>query len=141
MALLSSLTKPDGLWNNGLAAVRVLTGIFLIYHSSQALIPEDMAGFSKWLGELNVPFPDTMPYIGKGAEFIGGICLIPGIFTRYACILLIGNFMFITLVMGHGKIFTDAQHPFLFVMLSCVFLFAGPGPWSLDQRIANRKSQ
>ncbi len=33
---------------------------------------------------------------------------------------------------GHGKIWYEDQHPFLFVLLAFVFFFIGGGKWSVD---------
>jgi putative oxidoreductase len=43
--------------------------------------------------------------------------------------------------MGHGKIFSDDQHPFLFVLLSLVFFFSGPGKWSMDELLFKMDKQ
>ena len=136
--MIRHLLNSKGLWQNGLAIIRMITGAFLIYHSTQALETADMEGFAKWLDDRHFPFPAFMAYAGKGAELLGGVCLVLGLFTRLATILLICTFSFITFVMGGGKIFTDAQHPFMFVLMALVFLFSGPGKWSLDERFFNR---
>ncbi len=137
--MINWLLNSKGAWENGLAIVRLIVGIFLIYHGTQAFVTEDMKGYAQWLTDLHVPMPALMPYIGKAAEFLGGLCLALGLFTRIASIVLVLNFTFITFVMGHGKIFTENQHPFLFVLVSMIFLFIGPGRWSLDHRIFNKE--
>ena len=131
--------NSNGIWENGFALVRFVTGIFLIVHGTQAFAAEDMKGYAQWLTDLHVPLPAQMAYIGKGTELLGGLCLALGLFTMVATVLLIITFCFVTFVMGHGKIFTEDQHPFLFVLLSLIFFFIGPGRWSLDHRIFNRE--
>ena len=137
--MTNRLLNSKGVWENGLAIIRVIIGIFLIYHGTQAFVTEEMKGYVQWLADLHVPMPSVMPYVGKATELLGGLCLVLGLFTRVATIMLIINFTFITFVMGHGKIFTENQHPFLFVLLSLIFLFVGPGRWSLDYRIFNKE--
>jgi putative oxidoreductase len=46
----------------------------------------------------------------------------------------------VTFGMGHGKVFTDDQHPFLFVLLALAFFFTGPGKWSMDRIISKGTS-
>jgi putative oxidoreductase len=91
-----------------------------------------MKGYVQWLSDLHFPVAYVFVYAGKLTELLGGILLALGLFTRLASIFLVLTFTLITFVMGEGKIFTDAQHPFLFIMLSLVFLFAGAGSFSLD---------
>lgn len=69
------------------------------------------------------------------AEFVCGIFLIFGLFTRAAVILLIIN-MATALTMAHDwKIFTDGQLPFLFFTGFIVLFLLGPGKISLDSLI------
>jgi len=69
------------------------------------------------------------------AEFVCGIFLVFGLFTRAAVILLIIN-MATALTMAHDwAIFTDGQLPFLFFTGFIVLLLLGPGKLSLDSLI------
>jgi uncharacterized membrane protein YphA (DoxX/SURF4 family) len=42
---------------------------------------------------------------------------------------------------GDGKIWYEDQHPFLFVLLAAVFFFTGPGKWSIDYLLFNKKQE
>ncbi len=132
--MMKSFLGPAGLWDKGFAIVRIVTGMFLIFHGTQAFNAEDMKGYAQWLTDLHFPAPAFMAYAGKACELLGGVCLLLGLFTKLASIFLFVTFCTITFGMGHGKIFTEDQHPFMFAMISLIFLFAGPGPWSLDKR-------
>jgi uncharacterized membrane protein YphA (DoxX/SURF4 family) len=136
--MLNRLFNSKGVWENGLAIVRIVTGAFLIYHGKEVFQTEDMNGYAKWLTDLHFPVPAFMAYAGKATELLGGLCITLGLFTRLATLSLTISFTTITFGMGHGKIFTEDQHPFLFVLLALVFFFSGPGPWSLDGRLFNR---
>jgi putative oxidoreductase len=136
--MINRLFSSKGAWDNGLAIVRVVTGSFLIFHGTQMFQTEDMKGYGQWLSDLHVPLPVIMAYTGKATELIGGLCLALGLLTRLATISLTISFTVITFVMGHGKIFSDDQHPFLFILLALVFFFSGPGPWSLDHLLFDR---
>jgi putative oxidoreductase len=41
---------------------------------------------------------------------------------------------------GKGRVFMEDQHPFLFILLAFVFFFTGPGKWSLDYLLFERRS-
>src|ERR1700730_9567507 len=128
--------SAQGLWQNtGLGLIRILVGAFMVYHGSEVFDQDKMNGYEKWLTDLHFPSPALMAYLGKGSEFVGGIFLTLGLFTRLAIIPLIITMAVICFGMGHGKIFMDDQHPFLFILLFLVFFFCGPGSWSLDKLI------
>ena len=120
------------IWFEGIALVRITTGILLIFHGLQVFETQDMTGFSDLLFNMSIPFPEAMAYTGKVVELVGGIFMIVGLFTRPIATLLFVTFLFITFVMGEGKIFTDNQHPFLFALISLMFLFTGAGRVSID---------
>ena len=72
-------------------------------------------------------------YAGKAAELVAGILLTLGLFTRLGALICIGTLAYITFILGHGKFWYEDQHPFMFVLFGLLFLFSGPGAWSLDE--------
>lgn len=125
------LTSSQSLSNKGVVIVRIIIGILLIVHGSQAFSQQEMSEYGPWMKDLGVPFPLLSAYIGKIIEFLGGMCLVLGIYMRVACILLMFTFLFITIVMGGAKILTDGQHPFLFFLFSLLFFFCGDSGYSV----------
>ena len=120
---------------NGLALVRVVTGFFMIYHGWEIFSAEKMNGYLDWELFKNNSSGKLLVFAGKGAELVGGIFLFIGMFTRLAALILIVTMAVITFYVGTGKIWYEDQHPFLFVLLGLVFLFCGPGNWSVDKRL------
>ena len=127
------LFNPRGASDKGYAIVRIVMGLLLVYHGVEVFNTETMAGYGKWLGELGFPSPVVMGYLGKGSELVCGVCFVLGALTRWASVLLILVMAGIAFGMGHGKIFTEDQHPFLFILLGFIFFFSGPGKWSVDE--------
>lgn len=93
---------------------------------------EDMKGMGQWLADEGYPMPLIFAYAGKVSELLGGLLMIGGLYTRLAGATLFVTFMMITFTLGHGLIFTEDQHPFMFGLFALHYLFAGPGEWSLD---------
>lgn len=108
--------------------LRIIIGVFLIIHGKEVFDAVKMKEYAGW----DVFKSPVLPYVGKGAEFIAGVLLLPGFLTRLGSIINIGAFGYITFFIGHGKFWMEDQHPFLFVLFGILFLFAGPGAWSLD---------
>ena len=104
----------------------------MVYHGFEVFDNAKMNEYTKWMSDLHFSFPDLMAYLGKGTEFVSGIFLTLGLFTRLAVIPLAITMIIICFGIGKGRIFMEDQHPFLFVLLAFLFFFSGPGKWSLD---------
>jgi len=125
----------------GLALVRVIIGLFMIYHGIEVFDRETMMGYSTWAQFKDMSSPVLAVYVGKSAELLAGILFCIGWCTRLAAMVLIITMLYISFVVGHGKVWYEDQHPFLFVLLGLVFIFTGPGKWSLDGRWSTRKEE
>ena len=114
------------------ALLRIITGFFMLLHGWEVLNPTIMADNGKWLTELHFPAPATLAYLGKGAELVSGACLMIGLGTRFAVWPIILTMLVIAFGMGHGKVWYEDQHPFMFVLLGVLFWSGGSGKWSVD---------
>lgn len=133
-------SKP--LWrDNGLAILRIITGALMIYHGLEVFDRSKMLPYMEWDIIKSLPAPETFLYIGKGLEFVTGICLLLGLFTRIAALLMAINMLFICFKVGGGKFWYEDQHPFLFAMIAIAFFFTGPVKWSVDKRLFGSKKK
>jgi putative oxidoreductase len=133
----SSPLAPDF----GLLLVRSITGIMLVWHGFETFDAEKMKMYTGWFVERKYASPEIWAYAGKVAELLAGIGFILGLFTRLAALASIAAFAGIIFILGSkGKIFEGDQHPFLFIVISLVFLFAGPGKFSLDHLFFSKKN-
>lgn len=119
-----------------IALLRIIIAVFLIIHGKEVFDAAKMEEYTKWDSFKTSAF---MPYLGKGAEFVAGVLLMPGFLTRLAALITIGTFAYITFMVGNGKFWMDDQHPFLFVLFGLLFLFAGPGVMSADGALFKQK--
>ena len=124
----------------GLTVIRIIIGCFLIYHGSEVFDKNKMNEYIAWDIFKNSSSSSFMVYMGKTAEFGAGLLLAIGLFTRIACIIIIGTFIYIPFFVGNGKIWYEDQYPFLFALFGCVFFFVGPGKWSIDNILFHKKS-
>ena len=112
--------------------LRIIVGAMLLYHGAEVFNAAQMKVYAQWDIFKNTSNPSLMPYIGKSAEFISGLLLLVGLFTRIAAVILIATMCVITFKIGHGIVWYDDQHPFMFVLFGLLFFFSGPGKWGLD---------
>src|SRR5687767_14567799 len=130
--LLTSFFSPSPVFlNNGIAILRIAVGLLLLYHGIEIFTPETMNTYLQW-DMFKGPSGKFLVYMGKGSEFIAGIFLLLGLFTRIGALIMIGNFSYITFFVGEGRFWYQEQHPFMFALFGILFLFTGPGAWSLD---------
>ena len=118
---------------NGIAIIRIITGILLINQGWELFDSEKMKMYASWFADRHYSNPAAWAYAGKFAEMLAGIGFAVGLFTRLASIAAISAFTGIIFILGDkGKIFEGDQYPFLFILLALVFIFTGPGALSLD---------
>ena len=119
----------------GLAIIRIIVGLFMIYHGWEVFDAEKMKGYLDWDSFKGFSSPSVMVYMGKIAELVGGILLCLGLFTRLAALMIAVTMLYISFFVGDGRVWYEEQHPFLFVLLAMIFFFYGPGNFSLDRII------
>jgi len=124
--------------NEGLAIIRIITGFFMAYHGWEIFDAEKMNSYLQW-DQFKTSSAVFMVYLGKCAELVGGVLLMLGLFTRLAALIIACTMLYVSLVVGTGKIWYEDQHPFLFVLLALVFFFAGADKWSLDKLLFARE--
>lgn len=123
--------------NEGISVVRIIVGLFMTYHGWEVFDSEIMKGYLTQDAFKNYSSPLPMIYMGKTAELVSGLLLTLGFLTRVGCVILMLTMLYISFFAGHGKIWYEDQHPFLFVLLALVFFFTGPGKWSVDYLLFN----
>ncbi len=124
---------------HGIAILRIITGLFMIYHGLEIFDSAKMNEYLTWDVIKNAPLAKLMVYLGKAMELVGGILLVLGFLTRIGAIFTILTMLYICFLVGNGKFYNQDQHPFVLAMLGFVFLFTGPGKWSVDQKVFTKK--
>lgn len=130
-------------WLGPLAA-RICVGWVFMWSGWEKLhnLPKMIENFTEW----GIPFPTLLTPFASGAELVGGICLLLGLFTRIAGPALVIVMIVAIVSAKWGDI--DSLETFLgFEEVSYMALFgwlsiAGPGPVSLDyllQRLTGSK--
>ena len=135
---MAALTANLNLWApRVLSILRIVAALIFLAHGTQKLI-----GFPAGSG----PQPEFMTFmwIGGLIEVVTGVLMALGLLTRVAAFVASGE-MAVAYWMFHAP-----QNPFpannggdaaiLYCFLFLDFVFAGPGPWSLDAVLARRRS-
>jgi putative oxidoreductase len=112
--------------SQGIAFVRIVVGLLLVYHGHEVFRPDLMKGYMDWENFSN-SFGAFLVYAGKAAELVAGILLVIGQLTRVASLIIVGTFAYILFFIGHGKFWYEDQHPFMFLLFGVLFFFTGSG--------------
>ena len=92
-----------------------------------------MLEFRDFLEKFEFPYPLACAVLSVTAQFVGGLALIAGAFTRFASAVLAFNFV-VAIVMVDGRRPYPAAFAALAIVVACLcLLFAGPGRFSLDR--------
>jgi putative oxidoreductase len=70
----------------GIALLRFIVGIVFIMHGSQKLFTYGYQGVVGSMGQMGIPVPEVSAALIMTTEFVGGILLLLGLFTRIAAI-------------------------------------------------------
>ena len=120
-----------------LSILRIVTALLFIVH-----------GTSKILGwpdtSMSFPPPWTLFWMAGMLELLGGLALLLGALTRPVAFLLSGE-MAIAYWMIHAPeslfpMINRGEAAILFCFVFLYFVFAGPGPWSVDCWWQKRKA-
>ena len=133
--------SPKPIWQQkSLAFVRIIIGMLLIYHGLEIFDPVLMNEYMSW-EVFKGPSASVLVYTGKSSELLSGLLLLLGLFTRIGSLLAMATMSYITFFVGNGKFWYEDQHPFLFALFALLFLFTGPGTWSIDGLIFEKDDQ
>ena len=128
----TTLRFLDRLQPLGLLALRIVLGIIMIAHG----YPKVFGGLSEHAHHVsNLGLPGWLAYCSAAAEFVGGILLLAGLFTRIAALAILIN-MSVAIwkvhwkngLLGNG----GYQFPLSLAAIAFALIFLGAGPMALD---------
>ena len=121
----------------GMTILRIVVGIVFIVHGAQKLFVFGIGGVTAGFAQMHIPLASVAAPVVAIVEFVGGIALVLGFFTRIAAILLaIDMAGAIVFVHGRNGFFLPMGFEFAFSLFgACVALaIGGAGEYSVDNR-------
>lgn len=127
-----SMSQSLAAWSpRMLSILRIVTGLILLEHGTQKFLSfpaGQMAG-----GGLGFDTPSSFAGI---IELVAGLLITLGLFTRPAAFLASGT-MAVAYWIAHAPqnafpVNNGGDAAILYCFVFLYFVFAGPGPWSLD---------
>jgi putative oxidoreductase len=115
--------------------LRVTLGAYFIAHLywKFALLKGGLPQW--WAALLHNGYPWFVPYYAISAEFVGALCLIPGLYARWAALyalpLMIGATHFWAVRKGFYFTAAGSELPLLWSVLLIIQALLGDGAWAL----------
>jgi putative oxidoreductase len=116
-------------------AIAIGHGMGKVYHDGSVGMSEQ---FLNGVKGMQLPAPTAMAWIAALTEFLGGILLAIGVFTRPVAIALVINMAVAAFVaMKDAPLFSlvgpNKEFPLLFLVVFLTFVFTGAGRFSVDK--------
>ena len=134
----NGLTQIQG-W--GITVLRVVVGIVFLAHGGQKLFVWGFGGVAGFLGQVGIPAPMLAAVVVTLVEFLGGLALLLGLFTRWAAIPLAINIAVAILTVHlQAGFFLPNGYEFALTLLAAnvALILLGSGEASLDSLLGKR---
>ena len=122
----------------GLVPLRVVVGMVFLMHGGEKFFTFGLAGTADIMGKLGIPFASLAAILVIGAELLGGLAILFGLYTRWAgLVLAIEMLVAIPVARLHGGFFAPYGFEFEFTLFGACLTFAvlGSGGISLDRML------
>lgn len=119
--------------NIALLVLRLALAVIFIYHGADKLFgATGIDGFTAMLQGLGFPAPVFLAWVVGLVEFLGGIAVLLGVFTRYAATLIaiVMAVAFFSVKLGMGGLPAGDPDIALFA-IAVALAIMGPGRWAL----------
>ena len=126
-----------------LLALRTIIGIVFVAHGAQKLFAYGIDGVTAGFGQMGIPAPALAATLVAFGELLGGAALLAGVLTRVAAAGLAVIMLGATLLahLPNGFFAPDGVEFTLSLFSAAIVLaLAGPGKWSVDALIAERRA-
>ncbi len=132
--------RLSGFHDLTLLALRLFLGAFLIYGVWDNIVSSArMDEFEQFLTGIRCPMPALAAPLSVWAQFAIGALLIPGLWTRWAGLVLAVNFtVAVVLLLGVGQDFRQLFPPAILIFIGLSLASGGAGRVSLDHLIKRR---
>ncbi len=137
---VNGLTPVQG-W--GIAALRIVVGIVFLAHGGQKFFVWGFGAVAGGFGQIGIPAPMLAAVIVTLVEFLGGLALLLGLFTRWAAVPLAINMLgaILTVHLRAGFFLPDGYEFALTLLAANLALsLLGSGEASVERLLERRKA-
>ncbi len=124
--------------NAGSTLLRIFAGASMaLAHGLGKLPPSEQ--FVGGVAKLGFPAPDVFAWAASLAEFLGGVFLALGLFTRLSSLFVALTMLTAAFGVHLNDPFQKKELALLYLAVALCFLLKGAGDWSLDAIFRNNR--
>lgn len=122
--------------------VRVTVGFAMVFYSHSKVYPAGglhrghllaaVEHFNDFVVTLGLP--RWLGYVSTATEFLGGLCILLGLFTRFWALMIAGNMLVALATVNYHHGYSGSEVSLALVAMSLMLVTAGSGALSLDRR-------
>lgn len=116
----------------GLLVLRVVTGLFMAFGHGLGKMPPS-EGFIGGTEKLGFPMPVFFAWMAGLSEFLGGLLLALGLFTRPAAFFIVCTMATAGFIRHADDPFGTKEKALLYFILGIFFLLSGGGKYGLGK--------
>lgn len=125
----------------GVLALRLAIGVRLVEGTQDNVFSTArMEEFATFLAERGTPFPMFSAHLSVYAQFICGILIVIGLFTRPAGFIMTVNFVCALIIAHRDTPFLQTWQAVMMLAGAIYFLFSGAGPLALDRLLRRTRT-
>lgn len=125
----------------GLLILRTVIGGHLIWSTQDNVFSwARMIEFRDFLEQFGFPWPIACAIVSVAAQFLGGIALVLGAWTRLAGAVMAFNFIIAIVMVDALRPYPAAFPALMLVAGSLCLMLTGSGRWSLDDHFRGIRS-
>ena len=117
----------------GALLLRLALGLSMTVHGYQKVVPHGaLHHFAHYVATLGLPY--WLGYVSAFTEFIGGMLLIVGLFTRLAASFIATNMIVAFATVGIHRGFGIYNYILALAVIAIMLVFYGAGAFALDRK-------
>ena len=126
-----------------LGVIRMIVGLVFVLHGAQKIFIYHYAGVVGLFHQIGIPAPAVSAALAMAAEFVGGLLLLSGLYTRLAAIPVAFTMLVaITQVHLHAGFFAQGggfEYPLTLLVATIALVIGGSGAFALDNLRAHKQ--
>jgi putative oxidoreductase len=128
--MLQSLNRGQSL---GALVLRLALALSIIVHGYQKVVPHNsLHHFTHYIATLGMP--GWLGYVSAFTEFVGGILILFGLFTRVAAIFVTVNMLVALFAAAIHQGYNGYSYVAALAAIAIMLIFTGGGVLSLDRK-------
>jgi len=127
----------------GVLLLRLVLGVAMVVHGYPKVVPSGGFHNGQFLAALNrythyvstLGLPYWLGYVSAFTEFVGGICLLLGLLTRFFSFLAAIDLLVAIVAVDRHRGYSGLEGALALAAIAIMLMLAGPGKAALDRKI------